>query len=450
MERPNGTRSTSRTLLVFLASALIAPSLSTVEEELRLVTQADVVLPDATGYRYLIPADYTIRLTLDPCRDQAYMCCNNTFGATEIFGNLKPLEAAPSPNEGTYAKVGTVAMQHDLVCANRGLNCLTEGTEDGTNGPPLNPFYSRLQDEHIVYDASCVGGKTPHDACIDKNVARVRNPHNPPCWDYSDSVHSNSTCRGENGTTMANCVEVGFLQTAFVVACGGAAAHDLNCGTFLEIHRKNDGDILSESQLPAGFVSGFSVATIPMSYNYTLEHLLCAGEYEMWWVKRIPGITSYGGAVGNGKSVKGIVEYKKGFTVTAPACTWDPITATYSRYAVVDVFALRVLRDYPPEEEMAIRLPVGASVVQLMIAIHDAKALISPAEGQVYAVDQLILHSKGRMLLAHEMLADIGVGGNSLVRLILRSEWDKYRIVERLMNNADPKDLAVGSQPLAV
>ena len=52
MERPNGTRSTSRTLLVFLASALIAPSLSTVEEELRLVTQADVVLPDATGYRY--------------------------------------------------------------------------------------------------------------------------------------------------------------------------------------------------------------------------------------------------------------------------------------------------------------------------------------------------------------------------------------------------------------
>ena len=98
--RPNGT------LLYFLVSALIAPSLSTLEEELRLVTQADVVLPDATGYRYLIPADYTIRLTLDPCRDQAYMCCNNTFGATEIFGNLKPIADASFMPSGHIASEG--------------------------------------------------------------------------------------------------------------------------------------------------------------------------------------------------------------------------------------------------------------------------------------------------------------------------------------------------------
>jgi hypothetical protein len=443
------SRRRTRCSLPFLVAALVVRCAdSTREEELRLVTQADVVLPDATGYRYLIPADYSIRLTLDPCRGHKYMCCNNTFGATEIYGNLKPLEAAPSPNEGTYAKSAN-AQQHELACSNRGLNCLTQGTEDGTNGPPLNPFYSRLQDEHIVYDATCTGGKVPHDACLDKNVARVRNPLNPPCWDYSDSVHANSTCRGINGTTMANCIEVGFLQTAFVVACGGASGHNLNCGTFLEVHRKDDGAILSESQLPAGFVSGFSVATVPMTHNYTLEHLLCAGEYELWWVKRVPGITSYGGAVGNGKNVKGIVEYKKGFTVTSPPCTWNPITATYSKYSVVEVFALRVQVDYGEQETISVRLPKGASVVQLKIAIHDQKALISPEEGQRYGVDEQILHYKGRLLLSSEMLADLSVGANAEVHLILRSHWDQHRTVERLMNNADPKDLGIGSQPIA-
>ena len=65
-------------------------------------------------------------------------------------------------------------------------------------------------------------------------------------------------------------------------------------------------------------MSGYRTLDFPLTYKGNLDRVVCAGDYEIWWVLRT--------------SSKNIIEYKKPFRVTAPACDFNRILDKYTRF----------------------------------------------------------------------------------------------------------------------
>jgi hypothetical protein len=130
-------------------------------------------------------------------------------------------------------------------------------------------FRLQDQDNYVKYsidirinpckDAVKAGGRGDQ-CCRQTNVAGCQ--HNPDIFAGSD-------------------MQVAFLQNAHIPSCNGTVFQtDPNCGTYLEVHRPGNREVLADVQidnvaLPNGYMTVF-LAT----------HRLCLGHYEVWWVVR--------------------------------------------------------------------------------------------------------------------------------------------------------------------
>ena len=82
------------------------------------------------------------------------------------------------------------------------------------------------------------------------------------------------------------CMEVGITQTAYIFECGGAVAGSFNCGTFLEVHRPHDNNVLAETRLRGQYTSGYRMSIVSTTYLTSPDRVICwdpvkQGKYEV-------------------------------------------------------------------------------------------------------------------------------------------------------------------------
>ena len=245
--------------------------------------------------------EYTQNVIFDPCRGSTFDCCNMTFGTPEWE-----------------------VIVADPLAANYGVRRLVYS--DGSTVPQGS---SRQPSSTLVMDETCTGPAMPAGRvdCIMAQVARGVPLAYPQCWNWNTSVVADAGCRSpKDGTPLALCVELGFLQTLHIVQCGGRFHDDNHCGTFLEIHRPAVAEKLAEVRLPRVDSSGYRMTIMPTTYKQNDTQVLCwdpkrRGAYEVWWVLR----TRY----------NYIIERRVPFAVMSPLCDWDPLLNHYQPYATV-------------------------------------------------------------------------------------------------------------------
>lgn len=99
-------------------------------------------------------------------------------------------------------------------------------------------------------------------------------------------------------------------MSGFVVQCSVDYNKLGNCGTYIEIHKPNDPEILDYTQIKITYMSGFNMQYIPTKF-------LCTGRYEFWVVVRSR----------NGSTL----QYVKPFFSRYPSCTDFQIIDKYKR-----------------------------------------------------------------------------------------------------------------------
>jgi hypothetical protein len=136
-----------------------------------------------------------------------------------------------------------------------------------------------------------------------------------PCYNYTLTGGRGDTCCDNTGEV--NCqdfpsqvhagpdMQVAFISNAHISTCLGTEfADDINCGTFIELHRTGSeltesvAEILADIRLKS---NGGAFST-----EWISTQKLCAGVYELWWVVR----TRSGP----------YVQFRKSFTVITPSC----------------------------------------------------------------------------------------------------------------------------------
>lgn len=140
----------------------------------------------------------------------------------------------------------------------------------------------------------------------------------PACWDYNDSINALASCYNVDGRRRDTCVAVGFMQTSYIVQCGGAFELSNHCGTFLELHEPENEMILSQTRLLRQYPNGFRTTTLPLFFQGDRARTVCMGDYEIWWVQR----TRY----------NFVVQNKKKFRISSPRCDFDYATNKYKNY----------------------------------------------------------------------------------------------------------------------
>lgn len=207
---------------------------------------------------------------------------------------------------------------------------------------------SRLADQLVHFDPDCdksvtAGGadevnarikvKRSHDGfgndmytrCIDVNLAMNLELNTPACWDNNATVNATLPCYGPGGNSFPSCVSIGYYSSAYIVQCGGIYREDNHCGTFVELHAAMASEsheagqtmcdlacnmrVLAQARLEGGFVGGYRTTTLPLTIQGNSSQIACEGDYELWWVQR----TLWGF----------VTQFKKNFTVVAPACDFD-------------------------------------------------------------------------------------------------------------------------------
>ncbi len=77
-----------------------------------------------------------------------------------------------------------------------------------------------------------------------------------------------------SNTNRANCqdydrvyagedLQVAVFANAHIPICGGNALYSPNCGVYIEIHRKNDYVVISDTHLKVEYPNGFQTIFIP-------------------------------------------------------------------------------------------------------------------------------------------------------------------------------------------
>lgn len=122
------------------------------------------------------------------------------------------------------------------------------------------------------------------------------------------------------GTAEVNCqdnpggiqagddLQIAYFQNAHISSCDNTEfADDVNCGTFIEIHRAPESVTkLSDTEARVLHDVKLTNANGAFATTYISTASLCAGTYELWWVVR----TRSGP----------YVQFRKSFTVTLPSC----------------------------------------------------------------------------------------------------------------------------------
>eukprot|EP00939_MAST-03C_sp_MAST-3C-sp1_P004524 g4524.t1 len=257
------------------------------------------------------PEGYSVSLILDPCRGKSPVCCNDTYGTGEYF------DSSESDMGETYVP------QVERVCEGYSMGCSKSPWNE-----QLDEKYSRLANFQVLKDPLCETefeeGSSSSTTCISESYRKIATTEVPDCWDRNDTVNAMNPCRSvdSDGVSVETCLEVGYSSTAYVMTCREQESN--NCGTFLEIHQPGNPYVISETKLPEGLLSGYRMTNISARHAEDLDRIICRGDYELWWVQRVP------------RSDVHYLKYVKPFRVEFPVCKYDGINGRYFEYAIVD------------------------------------------------------------------------------------------------------------------
>jgi len=113
-----------------------------------------------------------------------------------------------------------------------------------------------------------------------------------------------AACQDYSSVNAGQDLQLAYFQNAHINTCKGTPFEDdPNCGTYIEIHRKGEKQVLADVQLADEYINGFRTINIA-------THALCVGKYELWWVVR----TRSGP----------YVQKQKEFYVSRPSCPAPP------------------------------------------------------------------------------------------------------------------------------
>ncbi|OWZ17383.1 hypothetical protein PHMEG_0008681 [Phytophthora megakarya] len=283
------------------------------EEQKELEVEIDTRDPNATIdtniYSFAEPTDYVIGLLLDPCRNRAVDCCVDRFGepayvdfSAIIAEKISLVDESSAPLDASVSRIGDRPSSFDQ-------NCYLDDN--------LVPY--RLQ-KRLTVSGLTVTRNYTKSGCIGRLRALIPMDEvvRPACWDYNDSINALASCYSVDGRERETCVAVGFMQSSYIVQCGGDFELSNHCGVFLELHEPDNGVILSQTRLLKQYTSGFRTTTLPLFFQGDHTRTICMGDYEIWWVQR----TRY----------NFIVQKKKKFRITSPQCDFDFATNTYKNY----------------------------------------------------------------------------------------------------------------------
>jgi len=158
-----------------------------------------------------------------------------------------------------------------------------------------NDYQYRLQENYVQYTV---------DMRINPCADKVKTgDYGENCCQFTN-VHG---CQDVPEISAGADLLVGYFQNAHIVSCRGTLfEQDPNCGTYIEVHRKegNVKEVLADVRIDA--------TPLPDGYQTTrLATLrLCLGDHELWWVVRTR----------SGPFVQKI----KGFKVVSPTCPNPP------------------------------------------------------------------------------------------------------------------------------
>lgn len=267
-------------------------------------------LIDKDTYEYVDPIGYKMSVIVDPCQDHPFNCCNETYGTGQYIVE----------NDSTQSEdFGEITFLKD-------------------DGSALAQEASRMPDDEVEFDEDCEGLSDPFFDCVGLRAKRKRFRTFPVCWDRNESVSALDPCRAPlDGRELEHCVALGYSQTALIIECNNHFKNDPHCGTFLEIHRPEDEEILAATKLRGQIFSGYRMTLISLTYKGRLDRLLCRGEHELWWVQR----TRYNFRV----------EMKKKFYISAPACDWDHINEQNRDYKQLFDVNWEKYEEVPPDDD---------------------------------------------------------------------------------------------------
>mmetsp|Transcript_154 Transcript_154/g.367 ORF Transcript_154/g.367 Transcript_154/m.367 type:complete len:216 (-) Transcript_154:103-750(-) len=112
-------------------------------------------------------------------------------------------------------------------------------------------------------------------------------------------------CQHHPDVVAGQDLQVAYMQNAHIASCRGTPfEYDPNCGTYLEVHRPGQKQVLADVRIDSiSFPSGYQTV-------YLATHRLCRGQYEVWWVVR----TRSGP----------YVQRTRAFYISAPTCETPP------------------------------------------------------------------------------------------------------------------------------
>lgn len=237
-----------------------------------------------TPYRISIPRsdDYIISLAINPCGVNTsklderlvlgYDCCMNHYPVEEYErASLETDFTFKAPNDRGHA---------------RKLETLTNNDVVNENGIPIPLENTKRPDYSIIIDEECDEELVPYFDCAGPRSRKKRSNLMPACSDNNETVDATLNCHTPNGHNEKNCMQIGYMQNAFV------HVQMDDYGTFLEVHKPYgsayDGEDvnLSSQKILTRRTDGMITTTLPLTYKNDSSRLLCALH------ESIPGIGS--------------------------------------------------------------------------------------------------------------------------------------------------------------
>jgi hypothetical protein len=250
--------------------------------------------------------DYRVEIIFNPCYERKFDCCVGIFGTPEYvdfqsknvyYRNMQLIREDNRRYPAFFADFTDPANTIVGVCKSNSSSGQIDRHKQimlpGGNNTNV-----------IIYnDLTCEADY------LERRESSVM----PRCWDYNSSLRSAGhvddisatpvSCVDGKGVKREHCVTVGYSINNYLFQCSDGF-DPVKCGTWLEIHIPNDERVVAERQLPGGFVVGYQVIDLPLTYKFSPHRVICAGDYEIWWVQRTPS--------------KKMIQYRKKFRVIWP------------------------------------------------------------------------------------------------------------------------------------
>lgn len=291
-----------RLSFLFVTTTLLAPSFAQFvvdsaqykqeivrdEEELRDDLNPEIDEPTPT-YREALPSpsEYKATLLVNPCSANGthsglggtplgYDCCLESYGAGE-YALVDPSAQIFSPQGEPFIKGLQISPWSQLALPDEVVHNVKLVDED------FNPILlqeSRRAADETTIDPRCTRLRSPYPGCLAYRARAVRSNLRPACSDNNQTVDATLDCyTAADGKRNANCMQVGFSQTALIHQCGGLFANHPNCGTFLEIHRASPYDdettILGETRITGRGDGTTNTTIMPLTYKADPTRILC-------------------------------------------------------------------------------------------------------------------------------------------------------------------------------